>query len=1280
MQFKPVMQKLMKTSLIIGFKSLAAIFTVLGLASTQAQQDNWIGPASGGEWNTAANWNLGGPPGVATNGFIGISTNVSYTFPMLATGFGTLTNDGVLTVNTTGFNPSGIYELSPNGTGKLFVNPGGVVTVTGNVGLCSNSVASMTAGTTVSISGTLIIGSDTAGGTGGAATVLGDGSFTNWGGSLTAAGVSLNPKNASLGTGANCRLVIAGGTNNLGAYAAQRSPGGNSAPSALGTDGLIVSNGFVNLTSISIGNNAHGVMYLVGGVVTNTGTFTLKNSTLTRPARFIQAGGLFVDPDPNVVSMNPSGTADTAYSVLGGTNIIGGMLFNGTNYFTNAATMYVGSQGISESTSLLSVNQLLGGGLLGATAPWTCSAPLTLNTGGGTFTFQTADQSGNPNNITLNNPLNGSGSLTVAGTGVLALNAANTYQGNTYVNQGTLSLGSSATVITPKLFVSSGTTYDVSQVSGYTLNANQQLSGSGTVNGTVTAAATAVVFPGSNSLTGTLTFNSGLTENGNVINEFNLVSSPNGPGNDFMNVSGGLNLSGINTVAISGTLQNGGVYPLIGYNGNLTGGIANLTVSGATGIFSNSTSSSIIYFIPQTSVRGPTNITWIGNALNNVWDVENTTNWLNAGTAALDFFVPNDTTVFSNLGASNSQVNISSTVTPTLVIVNTTSNYTFLGNGAIGGTAGITVNNGTVNILTTNNYSGVTTFDGGVLVTPLIANSGSPSGIGAASSFAGNVIFNGGTLAYDGPSVGTDHGITLTNNGGTIDVTNGTTLTLNGPLFGNGNLTLVDSGTLTLTAANSYSGNAIIDSGTLNLDNVNGAGTGTIILSGGTLGMVLGSQQIYPNNVTVVSNSTINSAGGNNNEIGGVWTVGTNVTASFVIASNGTFTVNGSMTNYSGTVELGNSAGIFRFNGGGGNTQFGGPNATFDLGTNFGLLEARNPGTMAVGALDGGPNTVVKGPGSTAGILVWQFGGNTNVPNATYYGRIQDNAGNENSGIDKIGIGTTSLAGQSTYTGNTTIDSGVLALTNNPFTSTDGSIGNSSNIIINAGGMLDVTGRSDGTMTLNTSQVLGGVGTLHGTLNTGNGIVSPGGGLRGALGTLNVNGTVNLNGIAWMKVIPGGSPNSDRLVATGGNAINYGGTLVLTNVGGAYHVGETFTLFTGSALNGSFNLALPLYYSWDTSQLNVNGSIKLLAILPPPSFNGIDVSQLSNGVMYFTLTNGAPNSMVNLLTTTNIATPLKNWTVLAQMQFDGNGNITEQPIGVDPTLPQSFYAIQSPQQ
>lgn len=1266
------------------FKSaLCAGILSLGLAASRAQtQAIWTGPASGGEWNTAADWSTLLPPGMdvngTTNAFVGPGTNVSYNLPMSAASFGILTNYGVLNINTNGFNCSAIYVINPAGNDKLFMTNGGTVVTVDGLAMGTNSTALLAGGATLTINGALIVAANES------SHASGTSALTNNGGFLSAYSTAVN--NGS-GTG-NGLLVINAGTNNLGNTIVGRSSAGSGGFNALGTEGLVINNGVVTITNLNVGNNASGVSYLTtwitGGLITNWGSVFINQGTSGRASRILQTGGLFVTPDPGVINPNsPASGEISIFSVTGGTNITGGFYFGNSNgaastvNFTNSASIYIGSQGINWNGAITLNASLNNGGLFGATAPWTGSANMRLVSG--TYTFQTADPNGNPNSISLSGALIGAGGLNVTGGGGLTLNAADTYAGNTLITGSRLALGASGSLTSPQIMVGPGSTFDVTALSGaYTLNAGQTLAGLGAVAGGVTAAASSTVYPGSNSLTGTLTLQGGLTETGGANNEFNLSSNPTGPNNDFLDASGGLTLSGTNIITINGALASGGVYPLFGYAGSLTGGVTNLTVTGATGLLSNSATAGIIYFVAQTSVRGPTNITWIGNPLNNNWDTEITTNWLNNGTGMLDFFVPNDNALFSNLGASNSTVNIPGTVSPGSITINTSSNYTFTGVGTIGGIGSLTVSNGTLTILTTNTYTGPTLFDGGVLATPNIAVSGSPSGIGAASSAPGNLIFNGGTFAYTGPSAATDHGMTLTNNGGAIDVTNGSALTLNGLIAGNGTLTVVDSGTLDLANANSYTNTTFINGGVLQLDNAAGAGAGPITFSNGTL-------VYYPSGGITVANpfnfspGTVNtivvtSGSGANPISNGPWT-GSGVVV--VNDSYNPYTCNGVLDGFTGTILLGTSNGSgFRFNSGGGNTCFGSTNATFDLSTNAAALLCRNAGTMNLGALSGGSGTFLQGQDADSGTVVWAIGYNN--LSTTFAGTIENNSANRIASILKLGVGTLTLSGQNTYTGNTTVSNGVLALAFNPTNSADGSIADSVEIDIVAGAILDVSATSTGTLPLNSAQQLRGRGTINGILDTtAGGTVAPGGGPGGNTGTLTVTNNINLGGTAWMKLNRANLPTSDHLVSSL-STVTYGGTLVVTNIGPQLQAGDTFTLFSGGGLaNGAFgNIVLPNYYTWNTSNLGVNGQISVTAVLPPPSLTNVDFSALSSGTITLNAINGAPNGPVSVLTTTNLTLPLSSWTTVATGNFDPNGNLN-LPITVNPDLPQSYFLLQA---
>lgn len=655
---------------------LAAAFTA-ATASAQTTA-TWIGPASGGEWNTDANWDSGAPPlDSTTNAFIGVGTNASYNLPMVATSFGTLTLNGILNVNTNGFNSSAITLVRPGGGNRLFVNNGGVVNVSGSLIISSNAFVIVTNGGSLT-AGTLQVGSGSTAGSGGI--------MTNSGGTVSATTTILNNNNAS----ATGLFVINGGTNSLGNVTINRSS--PSSQPALGTEGLVIYNGLVNMTSLSVGGasaNSFLTMLVAGGIVTNTGNTTVHlTGTASRPGRLLQTGGLFVTTDPNVVTMNPQGAAGvvTVYSVTGGTNIVGGFQFGdlaganiGIANFTNAASIYVGSSGMASNGAVTLNASLNNGGIFGAHADWTGSVPMNLSSG--TFNFKAADLDGTAHNITLSGALRGSGSLKKIGGGLLTLTASNSYTGSTIIDAGTLALapdvsGSTGSIssIFP-IIVGSGATFDVSQLSGFVLNASQILSGSGVVTGAVSIASGGIINPGSNTLTGTLTFSNTVTETGGAINRFDLSSNPNGSSNDFVHIAGDFTVSGSNTVNTVGAVPSGTNYTLIKYDGNFNGDITNFTLTGAIGILTNDAVAKTISIKTLTSTRGTATITWTGNALTNNWDLTITTNWLNAG--VLDYFIANDNVIFNATGAANPTVNIVGSLLPSSVVVDAATDYAF---------------------------------------------------------------------------------------------------------------------------------------------------------------------------------------------------------------------------------------------------------------------------------------------------------------------------------------------------------------------------------------------------------------------------------------------------------------------------------------------------------------------------------------------------------------------------------------------------------------------------
>ncbi len=151
---------------------------------------------------------------------------------------------------------------------------------------------------------------------------------------------------------------------------------------------------------------------------------------------------------------------------------------------------------------------------------------------------------------------------------------------------------------------------------------------------------------------------------------------------------------------------------------------------------------------------------------------------------------------------------------------------------------------------------------------------------------------------------------------------------------------------------------------------------------------------------------------------------------------------------------------------------------------------------------------------------------------------------------------------------------------------------------------MDVTGRSDHTLTLASGQTLGGIGQINGSLVVSAGAtVSPAGTKTtmgytigsNPTGTITVTTNITLNGTTIIKL--DGTGVNDVLQANG--SITYGGTLILTNISGSPLVaGNSFQVFNAFNRSGSFLTITPptpgTGLAWDLSHLSsgqINGVI-----------------------------------------------------------------------------------------
>jgi hypothetical protein len=274
------------------------------------------------------------------------------------------------------------------------------------------------------------------------------------------------------------------------------------------------------------------------------------------------------------------------------------------------------------------------------------------------------------------------------------------------------------------------------------------------------------------------------------------------------------------------------------------------------------------------------------------------------------------------------------------------------------------------------------------------------------------------------------------------------------------------------------------------------------------------------------------------------------------------------------------------------------------------------------------------------------------------------------------------LSASNTYSGPTIINDGLqVTLAGN------GSISGSSLIFFggnNPGSThLDVSGRPDQTLTLASGQTLAGIGGINGSLAVSSGAtISPSGtnatvGViagTNATGTLTVANNVTLNGTTIIKL--NGSGTNDVIQTAAG--INYGGTLNLVNISGSpLAAGNSFQVFSAASYTGSFASLTPATpgpgLAWDRSQLN-SGIVNVVAAPSQPVINS---TKVSGGNLIFSGTGGTALGSYSVLTATNVATPLSNWTILTSGAFDGTGAFSiTNPISSG--NPQQFYLLKTP--
>ncbi len=466
-----------------------------------------------------------------------------------------------------------------------------------------------------------------------------------------------------------------------------------------------------------------------------------------------------------------------------------------------------------------------------------------------------------------------------------------------------------------------------------------------------------------------------------------------------------------------------------------------------------------------------------------------------------------------------------------------------------------------------------------------------------------------------------------------------------GALQGTGTLTKLGSGTLTIGTSNStYAGAINLYDGTLAAAAGSALGSGAMTISAGaTFSLPSGSPSVFfagPVMIPANQTGTISSGAPGNGLSGNLFSGNSASVLNLAGGVSFSGTTSSQFDGFTGTINVQSGATLRYSSNSSGNT-FGSLNPTFVLN---GTLQPRNAGnTVVLGTFAGSGTLAGPQSGSGPGDTLYVIGGNNS--DSTFSGVISSNTAAASSQVivNKIGTGTLTLSGASTYAGGTTVNGGTLRVNN-----TTGSGTGSGDLEISAGSTLAGNG------------IIGSATTVDDFANFAPGNPS---------GTLTFSNNLTLNDNSVLRFALGTS--SDSVVVTGDLILT--GQLQITNAVG-FGPGS-YPLFTCSGALDLGNLVLAAApagynYSFDTSSPVM---VKLVVSLPaPPNFGNIN---LTGTHLVFSGSNGAPFMNYYVLGATNLMTPLTNWTRIATNQFDANGAFSFTN-GVDAGTPQNFYRLQ----
>ena len=574
-----------------------------------------------------------------------------------------------------------------------------------------------------------------------------------------------------------------------------------------------------------------------GSAVTvgSTATFDLNNQSETIGS-LTGAGSVTLGNAELITGGNNTSTAFSGpMSGTGGRLVktgTGTMTLSGSSMFTGNVTISGGT--LSGNTiAEAGTNSAFGAGSSfnisnGATLQYTGASALShrtvsLGTGGGGAISVTGPE------LLLFGQMSGSGSLTKQGSGILNIdNSSNDYAGGTVILAGSLegatltangnssAFGKGDFTIDNggELYYSGGTTSTDRSV---TLNSGggkitvasggTSLTWSGLINGAgglTKDGAGQLTLTANNTYTGSTTINSGLLQLG-------AASATGSLGTGAVINNGTLGFSRSNT------LTQGVDFGPISGTGAINKNGAGTTIFNAANTYTGTTNinSGILQFAKTNSMSS--GIVQAQSGATIAVNVGGTGEWTNgtSGTASLGRLIAGDNTA----GTSNRITWFAGSI---LGIDTTNAGGSFAYNGSIGAfrtggdSVGLTkLGTGTLILTAASTYTGPTTISAGSLQ---LGNGGSTGSLSTSSTITnnGNLTINRVDNVYQGISG------------------NGSAIISNSPITGTGSLTKDGTGTLALSAANTYSGGTTVTAGSLVVNGTNGSiGSGTLTINSG---------------------------------------------------------------------------------------------------------------------------------------------------------------------------------------------------------------------------------------------------------------------------------------------------------------------------------------------------------------------------------------------------------------------------------------------------------------